>query len=560
MKKILFLNLIFLFFLITCTPPVVSIKSTEKQIAEYVEPPEVINYRTFGIIDWETNHKPSETAAKISAPANYEPPEIFGGEEKKIEKLYFEDQLKSHAEFNPVELQSYLLQGITSANVSNSSEIREKIIADCNNYYYSGLNINIANDDLKYEVLLKHVYRRSEITENIKEYQITRYNSSWTPPFSLHSCRDHPLLPNDSTHETYLRKHYVSDVFYYVPPCIRTDPADFEHDMGYIYPVIHKISENTYALWYTEVKKMYDSNDRDGFYRKYHYQYTPCAKKLTYDQGEGRWVIIESDDFLSGLSFNENENTIIVDMKQGTGYYVLYYLSKETPDTDDDSGDWNLYSAFTSDVMPVDWSSLLDNNKITAMEKGSSGFDTKSLGRVSVLVDSGTNKFQMWYAGEDYYTTGIGTAFSKNGIVEWKKDSRDAAYKPENFSFDFAEVADPSVLRFKNSENETLFRMWYSGLNTSGQWRIGLVYTKNGRDFSSYDEGRHLPLSIGGGADVRYPYVIKDGMDADGNDTFIMVYSKLIDRNNVPADSLLTDRDKKIWTIELVSGTLTDEE
>lgn len=127
--------------------------------------------------------------------------------------------------------------------------------------------------------------------------------------------------------------------------------------------------------------------------------------------------------------------------------------------------------------------------------------------------------YKMWYTGDDGTNPSrIGLATSTDGIT-WTKSGSNPVLSPGE-SWEIGGISGANVI-----SSTGLYRMWYTGIDSSGTGRIGYASSSDGVTWTKYAGNPVLSIGSAGGwedTDVLGPAVLKDGstyhMWYDGND------------------------------------------
>ncbi|GIK38243.1 MAG: hypothetical protein BroJett011_20760 [Chloroflexota bacterium] len=117
------------------------------------------------------------------------------------------------------------------------------------------------------------------------------------------------------------------------------------------------------------------------------------------------------------------------------------------------------------------------------------------------------NVYKMWYLGYDGATSRIGYATSANGLT-WTKHPGNPILSPGQ-SWEGSRVIAPSVI---SDTGAGLYKMWYTGIDSSGVSRIGYATSPDGVNWTKYSGNPVLNPGAGGSwedEDVRSPAVLK---------------------------------------------------
>jgi predicted GH43/DUF377 family glycosyl hydrolase len=126
--------------------------------------------------------------------------------------------------------------------------------------------------------------------------------------------------------------------------------------------------------------------------------------------------------------------------------------------------------------------------------------------------------YKMWYTGGDGVTSRIGYATSPNGLT-WTKYGGNPVLSPSG-SWETRGIIGASVI-----SDTGLYKMWYTGFNSSGIGRIGYATSPDGVAWTKYGGNPVLDIGPAGSWEDAYvlgPTVLKEGsayhMWYEGND------------------------------------------
>ncbi|MBI4583301.1 MAG: PKD domain-containing protein [Planctomycetes bacterium] len=220
-------------------------------------------------------------------------------------------------------------------------------------------------------------------------------------------------------------------------------------------------------------------------------------------------------------------------MLKEDGEYKLWYMGSPTNPYDFEL-DWQVGCA-SSENLDDPWQKI-NANPCFPFQGGR--WDVGVFG-LSVLHDSATNSYKMWYGGaRGNRKVSIGYATSKDGL-SWDRYSDHPVMESEN-SWEFGAITEPSVV-FDGEK----YWMWYTGrINTqdSSTWRIGLAASTDGINWTKHPGN---PVLRPGGSEnsisVLKPQVLFDGSTS----TFEMWYT--IRRGDIREIGYATSLDGVTW-------------
>lgn len=306
-------------------------------------------------------------------------------------------------------------------------------------------------------------------------------------------------------------------------------------EWGYIAPVVIRDDENSmYRMWYTKVNTRFDSSkEHTNLFDKYRYEY---ITEYTYSPlGSISWAATIEDKFSSGLStstsgtLGDKGGMVVFDAMKTTDYYYLWYIAKDSANYDFKGSfnhkdpiqgrTWKIYSAYLDDRLAA-WKRHDMGSLLLTLSTGSSGFDSSSIHKGSILYEPESLSYKLWYTGSNGGSLDIGRATTFNGLTGGYKDKEREIYKGRERAFDSRDIADPFILK-----DGKLYKMWYSGYN-GFNWRIGMAYSWDGLNFTYYDEENYQPLELSGdhnnpAINYRFPCVVEE---ESGN--YLLFYSK----------------------------------
>ncbi len=167
-------------------------------------------------------------------------------------------------------------------------------------------------------------------------------------------------------------------------------------------------------------------------------------------------------------------------------------------------------STFTASVAQTDW----EKSDNPVLDKGpSEAWDDQFIGNGSVIYDSSTSTFKMWYHGGDGDWSGsIGYATSPNGINWRKYESNPVLDVGLSGAWDDYFIGTSSVIVI-----DSIYHMWYAGVSdpSISQIQIGYAISSDG---IIWQKDENNPVLEVGPADsweetwVYFPYVIYDGL------------------------------------------------
>ena len=126
----------------------------------------------------------------------------------------------------------------------------------------------------------------------------------------------------------------------------------------------------------------------------------------------------------------------------------------------------------------------------------------------TVIQDGGA--YKMWYVGVDIYDTGrVGYATSPDGIAWTRHSSNPVLDVGAPGAWDAMQLEGPFVIK----ESSSSYKMWYSGSDANGVWRIGYATSSDGVNWTKHvsnpvlDVGSQTWNNFG----VLHPNVVKEG-------------------------------------------------
>ncbi len=158
--------------------------------------------------------------------------------------------------------------------------------------------------------------------------------------------------------------------------------------------------------------------------------------------------------------------------------------------------------------------SQTNNENKAVLNLGLDGsWDDQFVSNGSVIFDSSTSKFKMWYNGGDGEWSGsIGYATSPDSI-NWHKDENNPVLEVGlSGTWDDYFIATPSVIL-----DDTTYHMWYAGVSDQSISHINIGYAVSS-DGINWQKDENNPVLEVGPADsweetwVYFPYVIYDGL------------------------------------------------
>lgn len=226
--------------------------------------------------------------------------------------------------------------------------------------------------------------------------------------------------------------------------------------------------------------------------------YLSFDETLSSNQGETFDLAIESElqrPDLDLISYGGNtNNNIILDLgtsgdwddahvwspyviKDGNQYLMWY--------NGNDGSNNRIGLATSSDGL--NWTKYAGNNCSGTTGNGcvfnlGSGFDTNWVYAPSVIKDG--NTYRMWYGGRDGSNIEIGYATSSDGI-NWTRQNGGNAVLSQGAagSWDDVDVSYPRVIK-----EGTIYKMWYGGAQSAGNWRVGYATSSDGINWTKYDD------------------------------------------------------------------------
>jgi len=150
---------------------------------------------------------------------------------------------------------------------------------------------------------------------------------------------------------------------------------------------------------------------------------------------------------------------------------------------------------------PTTWVKYSGNPVLDSGLNGS--WDSSGVTAPTIIFDG--SEYKMWYTSEiiGNYLRKIGYAISTDGI-SWTKYSANPVFGNEvNGAWDDGDVADPSVLYDSQTGK---YKMWYSGtVNNHSQWKIGYATSDDGLTWVR-NPAPVLDLGLYGSWDDDYVY------------------------------------------------------
>jgi hypothetical protein len=134
-------------------------------------------------------------------------------------------------------------------------------------------------------------------------------------------------------------------------------------------------------------------------------------------------------------------------------------------------------------------------------------WDGKGVRYPMVIHDGGT--YKMWYIGLDLFDVGrVGYATSPDGLNWSKHASNPVLDVGAEGEWDEAGLEAPFVLK-----QGSLYKMWYSGRDAGGTWRIGYATSSDGLTWTKRTSNPVLDLGQDdwNNSSVLHPYVIEEG-------------------------------------------------
>jgi predicted GH43/DUF377 family glycosyl hydrolase len=161
---------------------------------------------------------------------------------------------------------------------------------------------------------------------------------------------------------------------------------------------------------------------------------------------------------------------------------------------------------YATSINGITWTKYAGNPALT----GTAGSWDANVASGDVVFDGAT--YHMWYFGADYIPNGIhaiGYATSTNGTTWTKYVSNPIIITGTTGSWDSRFVLCPRVI-----SDTGLYKMWYTGMDSSGTWSIGYATSTNGISWMKHAGNPVLRTGSTGswdGREVLCPEVFLDG-------------------------------------------------
>ena len=243
----------------------------------------------------------------------------------------------------------------------------------------------------------------------------------------------------------------------------------------------------TYKMWYT-------GWDEDGLWQ---IGYATSTNGLDWVKYAGNPVL----EVGSPGEWNEDEvgdPSVILD---GSTYKMWYYGTGGAGPT--------AQVGYATSPDGINWTESVSNPVLTP---GSSAeWDDEHVWNPSVLSEDST--YKMWYAGSDGDTQRIGHATSPNGITWNKYAGNPVLDVGSGGKWDESHVYLPMVITATS-----MYKMWYTGRDSDGDWRIGYATSPDGVNWTKYADNPVLTPGTPGqwGEPVVYFAPGSDGAVLDG--------------------------------------------
>ncbi len=239
--------------------------------------------------------------------------------------------------------------------------------------------------------------------------------------------------------------------------------------------------------------------------------------RVFYDNGT---TLTEISRFLdAGAAWNQTNTKIwfktqadVAASATDNNYYLVYgnALAANPPAT----GVFGLYDPAVNDPS----SAITRYSNITPiLSPGPGTYDIHGGGMYGQNVIKDGNTYKMYYSGYGYYDPDswpykwrVSLATSSDGITWTKSPFNPIIDVGLSGNWDSDGIHAPSVLK----EGSNDYKMWYSGIGSGGNWRIGYATSTDGVNWVRYGTSPVLDLGAPGSYDGVHAYgpnVIKDG-------------------------------------------------
>ena len=257
-------------------------------------------------------------------------------------------------------------------------------------------------------------------------------------------------------------------------------------------PAVLKVG-SSYKLWYT---------GDDGS--------NPSRIGLATSNDGTTWTKEAANPVLSPSQTWEAKGISAASIISDSGIYKMWYTGR------DSDGVSRIGYATSTDG--VSWTPYGSNPILDVGPAG--GWEDDDVMRPAVFKEGST--YQLWYAGNDGVTQRIGHATSSDGI-HWIKDPANPVLDVGTpGAWDWLNVYGPSVVKVGAE-----YQLWYSGETLPAAWQTGYAMSSDG---STWTRGKMLiPEGSSGAFDANsadYPSVMVDG------DKFKVWYSGLNNSGN----------------------------
>lgn len=221
--------------------------------------------------------------------------------------------------------------------------------------------------------------------------------------------------------------------------------------------ILYNAVLNLYQIWF----RMITLTQPDGTILESRIGYAESSDGLTWTNKQS---VLQATPTLAWESGNRLGFPSVI-YRNGT--YEMWYQAQDSSN--------KLKIAYATSNDGITWTKSA-NNPVLIPTAGT--WDKNNVQAPSVLYNTSSNRYEMWYTGSDGTFVRTGFATSTNGFT-WTKNSSYVLSVGESGAWDAKRVAFARVHIYEDK-----YHMWYSGLDAANRYQIGYAFSEDGLNWT----------------------------------------------------------------------------